>query len=124
MALYHSGLRHSSSFNVFAGHSPDLGGDWEDAPDVGLMWFDNRMMSCCNKAGRETWNGRSAQWECSSCGAAKSNDPNFLFKSYTPGGARANDPVTIKPEVKSGPQCECGSEKVGSDKHSHYCPKA
>lgn len=99
--------------------APD--GNWEADPDGTLIWRDNKVMSCCNKPARETWNGKTAQWECSHCGAVKSNDPNYLNSIYMPKAPWSSSAVTPTPEVKNVRKCECGSSSVGSDKHQDYC---
>lgn len=83
--------------------------------DLIKLDLDNIIKSdyCCGGSGAIVL--KDNKWQCAECGADaktdsslnKYNPPDYL--SYAPS-------ATVK-------KCECGSTKVGSDKHSYYCPK-
>lgn len=79
-----------------------------------ITWTSTSSSSCCPNGSPNNikWSGANSQWVCTSCGAAKSNDPNYL---YTPRQDEFQK-ATIK-----GTGCECGSSAVGSDRHSDWC---
>lgn len=75
------------------------------------MSFSRFVASCCGGKGVAVW--KNNMWECSDCGAAKSNDPSYLYRE------EVSDKTLASWEK---PKCECGSTKLGSDMHSDYCP--
>lgn len=79
------------------------------------LTYTKLTSSCCPNGSPNNikWSGYSSQWECSSCGAPKSNDPNYLWSG------RTSDTPKV---AATSNKCECGSSKVGSDRHSDYCP--
>lgn len=86
----------------------------------------NTIMSCCGKGSSNNirWNGNTSQWECKDCGAIKSNDPNYLYKSPSkdPDDWYSSAPAFIP---ATGPVCECGADKVygkGNNMHSATMP--
>ncbi len=74
--------------------------------------------SCCGGTGISIWNHKAGQFECAECKAPKSTDP-----SYIGGGIAYPWPEQPSASIPKRKQCECGSEKLGSDKHSVWCPK-
>ncbi|GAC1499938.1 MAG: hypothetical protein NVS1B10_03150 [Candidatus Saccharimonadales bacterium] len=72
-------------------------------------------MSCCSGKGVSVW--RNSMWECSDCGAARSNDPDYLY---------GNKPLTQPTWTpKTTKVCTCGAEKTygASTGHSSWCDK-
>ncbi len=108
--------------------------DYEWSPGIGTICKNCKLMpnhtngnklpfeckatavaSCCGGKGLSVWNSTVNQWECADCKSPKSNDPN-----YSSGKTRDEwqPPVWKKTQTT----CECGSSRVGSDRHSDYCP--
>ena len=44
---------------------------------------NSSVQSCCGKKGYAIWDPIGIQWNCSECGAPKSNDPSYLY-GHTP----------------------------------------
>ncbi len=78
---------------------------------------------CCGGNQISIW--KNGMWECQACGAAKSNDPNYL---YGTAGEQEYDTETFRKGFwgrKDTTVCECGAEKTYGPNASHasYCPK-
>lgn len=78
------------------------------------------VTSCCQGSGGSRWDYQKQTWNCIDCGQLQSTDPSYLYN-------KDKDSVILDPAghyyLKDTKVCECGSDKLGSDKHSSYCPK-
>lgn len=63
------------------------------------------------------WNNSVSAWECQDCGAYPYS--TYQVADYYAQKAKYGDTEPSNPTKV----CECGSEKVGSTRHSDYCPK-
>lgn len=79
------------------------------------------VTSCCQGNGGSRWDYQKATWNCIDCGQLQSTDPSYLYNKDKDKDSVILDPAGhyyLKDKV-----CECGSTKLGSDKHSTWCPK-
>lgn len=74
-------------------------------PVDGQIFFESNMQ-IGNPVRSWQWNARRQQW---------------LDITYNK--QPQDEVLDIKFEIASASQCECGSEKVGSNKHSNWCRK-
>lgn len=87
-------------------------------------WICNQTYtrSCCGQTGHDKWNANTSQWECSSCGAVTSNDPNypndlFSWQKQQPWSV----PKQVHPPVVKETKCTCGAHAILSNYHSPWC---